>query len=83
MNLRLPQKDVQKDILNYVDMKILVQVNLIKNPWEKEIEEAKNKDPHSDFVYCTFPTYECEKLRGIDKHIWIIRVLGDPGAVFF
>ena len=55
MNLRQAQKDVEKDVLNYVDMKILAQVSRIKNPSEKEIEEAKNKDPNSDFVYCTFP----------------------------
>ena len=34
-------------------------------------------------VYCTFPTYEGEKLHGIDECICIIGVLGDPGAVFF
>ena len=77
MNLRKTQKDVEKDVLNYVDTKILAQVNCIKNPSEKEIEEAKNKDPNSDFVYCTFPTYQGEKLRGIDEHICIISVLGD------
>ena len=83
MNLRQTQKDVEKDVLNYIDMKILAQVNHIKNPSEKEIEEAKNKDPNDDFVYCTFPTYEAEKLHGIDEHICIISMLGDPGAVFF
>ena len=41
MNLRQTQKNVKKDVLNYVDIKILVQVNCIKNPLEKEIEEAK------------------------------------------
>ena len=41
MNLRQTQKNVEKDVLNYVDIKILVQVNCIKNPLEKEIEEAK------------------------------------------
>ena len=64
-------------------MKILAQVNRIKNPSEEEIEEAKNKDPNIDFVYCMFPTYEGEKLRGIDEHICIISVLGDPCTVFF
>ena len=46
-------------------MKILAQVNRIKNPSEKEIEEAKSKDPNSDFVCCTSPIFEGKKLRGI------------------
>ena len=83
INLRQTQKDVQKDVLNYVDMKILAQVNRIKNPSEKEFEEAKNKVVNNDFVYCTFSTYEGEKLRGIDEHICIISILGDPSMVFF
>ena len=83
MNLRQIQKDVEIDLLNCVDMKTLTQVNRIKNPSEKEIEEAKNKGPNSDFVYCAFPTYEGEKLRGTDEHICIISVLGDPSTVFF
>ena len=84
MNLRQTQNDVERDVINYVDMKILAQVNRIKNPSVKEIEETKNKDPNSDFVYCTFPTYEGEKLRGIDDHICIISMLGDdPSTVFF
>ena len=48
MNLRQSQKDIEKDVLNYVDMKILVQVNCSKNLSEKEIKEAKNKNPNSD-----------------------------------
>ena len=64
-------------------MKILAQVNRIKNVSEKEIEEAENKDSNSDFVYCTFPTYEGEKLCGIDENVRIISVLGDPSTVFF
>ena len=46
-------------------MKILAPVNRIKIPSEKEIEEAKNKDPNSDFVCFTSPIYEGKKLRGI------------------
>ena len=34
-------------------MKILTQVNRIKSPSEKEIEEAKNRDPCS----CTDPSF--------------------------
>ena len=83
INLRQMQKDVDKEILNYVDMKISAQVNRIRNPSESEIREAKNEDPDSDFVYCTFPTYEGSKLLGVDKHICMITVLGDPGVVFF
>ena len=67
-------------VLNYVDMKILAQINRIKNPSEKKIEEAKSKDPISDFVYCTFSTYEGEKFCVTDEHICIIGVLGE---VFF
>lgn len=63
-------------------MKILAQVNPIKNPSEKEDEEAKNKDLNSDVVYCTVPTYEGEKLRGISENICIINKLGDPRMVF-
>ena len=48
MNLRQSQKDIEKDVLNYVDMKILVQVNCSKNLSEKEVKEAKNKNPNSD-----------------------------------
>ena len=83
MNLGQTQKDVEKDVLNYVNMKILAQVNRIKNRSEKEIEEVKNKDPNSDFVYCAFLTYKGEKLCGIDEHICIITMVGDPSAVFF
>ena len=82
MNLRQTQKDVEKDVLNYVNMMILAQVSPIKNPSEKEVEEAKNKDLNSDFVYCTVPTYEGEKLRGIAENICIINKLGDARTVF-
>ena len=54
-----------KDILNYIGMKMLAQVNRIKNPSEKDMEVAKNKDPNSDFVLCTFPIYEGDRLLGI------------------
>ena len=45
------QKDKGKEILNYIDMKILAQVNCIRNPSESKIREAKNEDPDNDFVY--------------------------------
>ena len=77
------QKGVDKEILNYVDMKILAQVNRTRNPSENKIREAKYEDPDSDLLYCTFPTYEASKLLGVDKHICMITVLGDPGVVFF
>ena len=83
INSRQTQKDVETDIVNYVDMKLLAQVNCIKNLSEKEIEEAKNKGRKSDFVYCMFPTYKGKKLCAIDEHICIISVLGDTGTVFF
>ena len=62
MNLRQTQKNVEKDVINYADMKILAKVNCIKNPSEREIKEAKNKDPKSDFVHCMFPIYEGKKI---------------------
>ena len=83
INSRQIQKDVIKEILNYVDMKILTQVNPIRNPSESEIREARSEDPVIDFVYCTFPTYEGSKLIGVEKHICMIMVLGDPSPVFF
>ena len=83
MNLKQTQKGVEKDVLNYVDMKILAQVNRIKNPLEKDIEEAKNKDLNNDFVYCAVSTYDGKNLHGIHEHISIISVLGDRGPVFF
>ena len=58
-------------------------MNCIRNPFESEIRETKNEDPDSDFVYCTFPTYESSKLLGVDKHICMITVLGDPSIIFF
>ena len=78
INLRQMQKDVDKEILNYVDMKISAQVNRIRNPSESEIRETKNEDPDSEFVYFTFPTYEGSKLLGVED-----AVLEDPGVVFF
>ena len=67
INLRRTQKDFEKDVMNYVGMKMLAQINLIKNPSKEEIEEAKNKDPNSSFVYCTFRVNEGHKLRGITE----------------
>ena len=83
INLRQTQKDIEKDVMNYVDMKMLAQVNRIKNPSKKEIEEAKHKDLNSDFVYCTFLVYEGYKLHGITNQICMTTVLGNQGAVFF
>ena len=80
VNLRKTQKDLDKDVLNYVDMKILAQVNCIRNSSEDEIRQAKNKDPNSDFLHFTFPIHEDMKLKAIDKHICTITVLGDPGT---
>ena len=60
INLKQTQKDVDKEVLNYVDMKILAQVNRIRNPSESEIREAMNEDLDSDFVYFTFPTYKAQ-----------------------
>ena len=69
INLRQTQKDVEKDVRNYVDMKILAQVDRIKNSLEKEMEEAQNKDPNRNFLYCAFPVYEGEKLHDVNEHI--------------
>ena len=64
-------------------MKILAQVNCIKDASESEIEQTKNKDSNSDFCYCTFPIHERSKLLGVDKKICMISVLGDPNVSFF
>ena len=53
MNLRQTQKDPKKDIYNYVEMKILAQVNKLKNPSEEELEQAEKNQQDSDFLYCT------------------------------
>ena len=82
-NIRQIQKNTEKDILNCVEMKILAQVNCIKDASESEIEQTKNKVSNSDFCYCTFPIYERSKLLGVDKKICMISVLGDPGVSFF
>ena len=83
VNLRKTQKDPAKDVCNYVEMKILGQVNKIQNASEEELEQAENKDPNSDFLYCTCPIYDGTKLKGVDKHISMISVLGDLNVVFF
>ena len=41
-----------------MDSKTLAQVNRIKDPTPKEIEEARNYDSDSNFVMCTFPKYD-------------------------
>ena len=70
-----PRKTLIKDILNNVDMKMLAQVKCIKNPSEKEIQGAKNRDPYSNFVLCTFPIYEGDKLLGIKNAVSSTMVL--------
>ena len=80
INLRQTQKGLDKDGLNYVGMKILAQVNCVRNASEDEMRLAKNNDPNSDFLYCTFPIHKDTKLKGVDKHICMITVLGDPGT---
>ena len=82
-NIRQAQEDTENDILNYVEMKILAQVDCIKDASESEIEQAKNKYPNRDFCYCTFPIFEGSKLLGVDKKICMINVMGDPGVFFF
>ena len=44
---RQTQKDLGKDVISYVNMKILAQVNRIKDPTPIEIEEAMNEDPRA------------------------------------
>ena len=64
-------------------MKILAQVNRIRNASEDKVRQAKNTDPNSDFLFCTFPIYEDLKLKGVDKHICVITVLWEtPTCVF-
>ena len=70
INRRQTPKDIDKNILNNVDMKMLAQVKCIKNPSEKEMQGAKNRDPYSNFVLCTFPIYEGDKLLGIKNAVF-------------
>ena len=79
---RQTQKDLDKEIITYVDMKILAQVNRIKDPTSKEIEEAMNEDPESDFVMFSYPSYEGDKLLGITEELFCITVLGDKQDLF-
>ena len=83
MNLRQTQKEPKKVIYNYVEMKIFAQVSKLKNPSEEELEQAERNQQDSDFLYYTYPIYEGSKLMGVDKHISMITVLGDPNAIFF
>ena len=55
-------------------MKILAQVNRIKDASKSEIGQGKNKDPNRDFWHCTFPIYEGSKLLGVDEKICMISV---------
>ena len=64
-------------------MKVLAQINCFKDASESEIEQAKKKDPNSDFCYCTFPIYEGSKLLGADKKISMICGLAGLGVSFF
>ena len=80
---RQTQKDLYKDIIFYINLKILVQVNGIKDPTPKEIEEAMNEDPKSDFVMCTYPSYEVDKLLGITEELSCITFLEDCQDWFF
>ena len=63
-------------------MKILTRVNRIKDPTPKEIEEAMNEDPNSDFVRCTYPIHEGDKLLRITEELSYITVLGDKESLF-
>ena len=80
---RQTQKDLGKDIISYVNMKILARVNRIKDATPKEIEEAMNEDPDSNFVMCTYPGYEGDKLLGITEELSSITVLGDRQEWYF
>ena len=64
-------------------MKILGQVNKIRNASKEELEQAENKDPNSDFLRCTYPVYDGTKLKVVNKHISMISMLGDPNVIFF
>ena len=79
---RQTQKDLDKDVISYVDTKILAQVNRIKDPTPIEIEEAMNEDPESD-VMCTYSSYEGNKLLGVPEELSSITILGDRQDWFF
>ena len=82
VNVRQTQKDLDKNVYNYVEMKILGQVNKIRNASKEELEQAENKDPNSDILHCTYPVYDGTKLKVVNKHISMISMLGDPNVVF-
>ena len=54
-NIRQIQKNTEKDILKYVEMKVLAQVNRIKDGSESETEKAKNRIPTVIFATVLFP----------------------------
>ena len=66
-------------------MKIVAQVNRIKNASEIEIEDAREEKTDSDFFSCTFPKYEegTDKLLDITERICQITILGDKFDEFF
>ena len=79
---RQTQKDIDKDVISYVNIKILAQVNKIKDPTPIEIEEAMNEDPESD-VMCTYSSSEGNKPLGIPEELSSITILGDLQDLFF
>ena len=66
-------------------MKIVAQVNRIKNASEIEIEDAREEKTDSDFFSCTFPKYEegTDKLLDITERICQITILDDKFDEFF
>ena len=76
------QKDLDNDTISYVDLKILAQVNRIKDPTLKEIQEAMNEDLENDFVMCTYPNYEGDNFLYNRRIVMYYHPVRLPGLVF-
>ena len=56
-NIRQTQKEVGEEIIEHAEMKMLRQINKIKNLSKSEIEESRNNDPKRDLVLASVPDY--------------------------
>ena len=77
--------NIEGEIIEYAEMKILGLVNKIKYPNESETKESRNNDPECDFVLVSVPDYDqtTGKLLGVKEVLAQIFVLGDPKDNFF
>ena len=77
--------NIEGEIIEYAEMKILGLVNKIKYPNESGTKESRNNDPECDFVLVSVPDYDqtTGKLFGVKEVLAQIFVLGDPKDNFF